>query len=212
MRASGSGVNRGYTVTTGVWARSIIQDEYGVDLSTITWAPSGDEHVAEYRAPANVVPLEDGDLEGRLSSGKLVAAVGLKMDHPDVATMIPDPFAAGVAALKSRGLYPINHLVVVRDDVLKEAPDVAVQLFDAFAASKKQYVEALKAGRIAKPDRVDKVHLAALEVMDDPLPYGVEPNRDTLERLVAHAVTQKIIPQRMAIEDLFAKPVLDAVG
>jgi 4,5-dihydroxyphthalate decarboxylase len=206
------GVNRGYTVTTGVWARSIIQDEYDVDLSSIIWAPSGDEHVATYQAPANVKPLEDGDLEGRLSSGKLVAAVGATVDHPDVATMIDDPFAAGVSALKNRGLYPINHLVVVRDDVLEEIPDIATQLFNAFAASKKLYVDDLKAGRISKPGHADKVHLAALEFMEDPLPYGVAPNRDTLERLIGHAVTQKIIPERMALEDLFAKPVLNAVA
>ena len=43
------GVNRGYTVTTGVWARGVLQDEYGVDLSQVTWVRSGDEHVAEYR-------------------------------------------------------------------------------------------------------------------------------------------------------------------
>jgi 4,5-dihydroxyphthalate decarboxylase len=206
------GVNRGYTVTTGVWARSIIQDEYGVDLSSITWAPSGDEHVADYRAPANVLPLEDGDLEGRLASGDLVAAVGAKFDHPDVAPMIDDPFAAGVSALKTRGFYPINHLVVVRDELLDERPDVAMQLFDGFAASKKIYVDDLKAGRISEPGPVDKVHLAALDFMDDPLPYGIEPNRGTLERLVGHAVTQKIIPEPMALKDLFAKPVLDAVA
>lgn len=206
------GVNRGYTVTTGVWARSIIQDEFDVDLSSVTWAPSGDEHVEAYRAPANVQPLEDGDLEGRLSSGDLVAAVGAKVDHPDVATMIDDPFTAAMSALKTRGLYPINHLVVVRDDLLAENPDVAVQVFDAFAASKNLYVEDLKAGRISEPGRIDKIHRAALDVMDDPLPYGIEPNRDTLERLIAHAVTQKIIPEPVAVEDLFAKPVLDAVA
>src|SRR6266545_4822671 len=50
------GVNRGYTVTTGVWARGILASEYGVDLDRITWVPSGDEHVSEYRAPANVEP------------------------------------------------------------------------------------------------------------------------------------------------------------
>lgn len=206
------GVNRGYTVTTGVWARSIIQDEFDVDLSSITWAPSGDEHVEAYRAPANVQPLEDGDLEGRISSGDLVAAVGAKVDHPGVATMIEDPFAAGVAALKSRGLYPINHLVVVRDDLLEEKPDVAMQVFDAFAASKNIYVDDLKAGRISDPGPTDKVHLAAAEFLDDPLPYGIEPNRDTLERLIGHAVTQKIIPSSMALGDLFAAPVHDAVA
>tara|TARA_R110000787_G_scaffold115143_2_gene225060 strand:- start:831 stop:1772 length:942 start_codon:yes stop_codon:yes gene_type:complete len=206
------GVNRGYTVTTGVWARAIIQDEHDVDLSSITWAPSGDEHVADYRPPPNVRPLPDGDLEGRLSSGDLVAAVGAKVDHPDVATMYADPFAAGVSALKTRGLYPINHTVVVRDELLAGNPDVAVQLFEAFAAAKRLYVDDLKAGRIARPEPVDRVHLAALEVMDDPLPYGIAPNRDTLEELMAHAVTQKIIPGPMALEDLFAAPVLDAVG
>jgi len=206
------GVNRGYTVTTGVWARSIIQEEYGVDLSSITWAPSGDEHVADYKAPTNVQPLPDGDLEGRVSSGELVAAVGIKFDHPNVATMIADPFAAGVAALKGRGLYPINHCVVVSDAVLARNPAIAQQLFDAFSASKKLYVEDLKAGRIAKLTRVDKVHLAALDVMKDPLPYGVGPNRAVLEGLIGHAVTQKIIPQRMALEDLFVKSVLGAVG
>lgn len=206
------GVNRGYTVTTGVWARSIIQEEFDVDLSSITWAPSGDEHVAEYRAPANVEPLEDGDLEGRLSSGDLVAAVGAKVDHPDVATMFEDPFAAAVSALKTRGLYPINHCVVVRDDVLAKNPDVALQVFEAFAASKRLYVEDLKAGRISAPGRVDKIHMAALDYMDDPLPYGIEPNRDTLERLIGHAVTQQIIPGPVALEDLFAKSVLDAVA
>src|SRR5213083_859027 len=54
------GVNRGYTVTTGVWARSVLQDEHGVDLGKITWVLSGDEHVAEYRPPKNVVPIEPG--------------------------------------------------------------------------------------------------------------------------------------------------------
>jgi 4,5-dihydroxyphthalate decarboxylase len=206
------GVNRGYTVTTGVWARAIIQDEYDVDLSSITWAPSGDEHVEAYRAPQNVVPLEDGDLEARLASGDLVAAVGATFDHPDIAQLIPNEFEAGASALETRGFYPINHTVVVRDTVLEEYPEVATQVFEAFAESKRRYVADLKAGRISKLSRVDKVHQVALEVMDDPLPYGIEPNRKTLEGLIGHAVTQKIIPESIALEGLFAKQVHDAVG
>src|ERR687893_2467280 len=68
------GVDRGYTVTTGVWARGVLQDEHGVDLSKITWVLSGDEHVAEYRPPANVVPIEPGKkMADMLTSGELVA-------------------------------------------------------------------------------------------------------------------------------------------
>src|SRR3984893_9633337 len=54
------GVNRGYTVTGGLWARSILQHEYGVDLSRVTWVLSGDEHVAEYRPPGDVLSIDPG--------------------------------------------------------------------------------------------------------------------------------------------------------
>src|SRR3954465_6648415 len=86
------GVNRGYTVTTGVWARGVLQDEHGVNLSKVTWILSGDEHVAEYKAPANVVPIEKGkDMNAMLISGELVAAIGVEVDHPDVKPLIPNP-------------------------------------------------------------------------------------------------------------------------
>jgi 4,5-dihydroxyphthalate decarboxylase len=79
------GVNRGYTVTTGVWARGILQDEHHVDLDAVTWAPSGDEHVAEYRLPANVEPLPPGgDLQALVAGGELAAAVGLPASRPGV--------------------------------------------------------------------------------------------------------------------------------
>lgn len=206
------GVKRGFTVTTGVWARAILADEYGVDPARVTWARSDDEHVPGWRPPPNVEDLGGaGTLEEQLARGDIPAAVGLTADET-TRPLIADPFAAGVAALKGRGLYPINHLVVVRDDVLAESPDLAVQLFEAFAASKRLYVEALKGGRIAEPTGVDKVHLAALEVMDDPLPYGLAPNRATLEHLMAHAVAQGIIEGPMDLEALFAPDTLALTG
>jgi 4,5-dihydroxyphthalate decarboxylase len=207
------GVNRGYTVTTGVWARAILQEEHGLDLSRVTWVRSGEEHVAEFVPPKNVVDLEPGhDLAADLASGALPAAVGTAVEHPAVVPFVENPFAAGVAALKGRGLYPINHLVVVKDEVLAAHPGLAAQLFEAFAASKRLYVEELKAGGLAAPTRADKVALAALEVMDDPLPYGIEPNRKVLETLMGHAVTQGIVPSRMDIEGLFAEEVRGLVG
>ena len=60
--------------------------------------------------------------------------------------------------------------------------------------------------------RVDKGIQAALDMMDDPLPYGIDPNRDTLERLIGHAVTQKIIPEAVGVEHLFAALTRDLVG
>ena len=101
------GVNRGYTVTTGVWARGILQDEHGVDLSKITWVLSGDEHVAEYKPPANVVPIEPGKkMEDMLASGELAAAIGVDVKSPDVKPLIPNALDAGLAALRQRGHLP----------------------------------------------------------------------------------------------------------
>ena len=207
------GVNRGYTVTTGVWARAILAEEHGTDLSRVTWLRSGDEHVAEFVPPANVLPLPEGrDLEADLVSGALPAAVGAGVNHAEVVPFVENPFAAGLAALKGRGFYPINHLVVVKNAVLAKHPGLALELFEGFAASKRHYVQALKAGQIGAPKAVDKVHLAALEVMDDPLPYGIAPNRKVLEGLIGHAVAQGIIPEAPDLGGLFARELRECVG
>ena len=199
------GVNRGYTVTTGVWARSILQQEYGVDLAKVTWVLSGDEHVAEYRPPANVVPIEKGKkMSDLLASGELVAAIGVESDSQNVKPLIPDALEAGLAALRSRGHYPINHTVVIRDELLLQNPGLAADVFAAFADARRLYLERLKAGKIEKLTEVDRVHQRVMEITDDPLPYGIEANRKVIEDLIRHAVAQKIIDRPFAVEDLFA--------
>jgi 4,5-dihydroxyphthalate decarboxylase len=199
------GVNRGYTVTTGVWARSILQDEHGVDLSKVTWVLSGDEHVESYVPPKNVVPIEEGaTIEGQLASGELAAAVNIKTDNPSFQPLIDKPLEAGIAAFRSRGHYPINHLIAVRDDVLEANPDLAVALFDAFTESRNRYLEKLEAGAIENPDAADRLHARLLELGADPLPYGIGPNRAVLEELIGHAMTQGILTKPVTIESLFA--------
>ncbi len=207
------GVNRGYTVTTGLWARSVLQDEHGVDLSKITWVLSGDEHVAEYRPPANVVPIEKGRSMGEmLASGELAAAIGIEVDSPVVKPLIPNALEAGLKALRTRGLYPINHTVVIRDELLEAHPDLAVDVFTAFAEAKRLYVERLKGGHIEKPTAVDDVHRRVMEITGDPLPYGIGPNRHVLEELIRHSLAQGIITRPVAVADLFAPGTHGLVG
>jgi ABC-type nitrate/sulfonate/bicarbonate transport system substrate-binding protein len=198
------GVNRGYTVTTGVWARGVLQDEYGVDLSKITWVLSGDEHVAEYRPPANVVPIESGKkIEDMLAAGELAAAIGIDAKSPGVKPLIPNALEAGLAALRQRGHYPINHTIVIKDELLAAHPDLGADVFDAFARSKRLYLERLKAGQIEKPTDVDEVHRRVMEITGDPLPYGIEPNRKVLEELIGHALRQGIVSKPVAVDELF---------
>jgi 4,5-dihydroxyphthalate decarboxylase len=207
------GVSRGYTVTTGVWARTILADQYGVDLDMVTWARSDDEHVAEYARPANVEELGgDGTLEDQVARGDVPAAVGMPGKGDGLAPLIDNAFDVGRDAFRTNGFYPINHLVVMRRDVFDAHPDLAVQLFDAFSASKRLYLNELRTGRITELAPTDKVHQAVMETQPDPLPYGLAPNKDVLDTLMTAVVAQRILPKPMALADLFASNLLDRVG
>jgi len=205
------GVNRGYTVTTGVWGRAILATEYGVDLERVTWMVSGDEHVAEFRPPGNVVRAPaGGDLTGMLLAGDLAATIGVSSSDAGVGPLIADPEEAGLAALRRTGCYPINHLVVARDDLLAAHPGLAADLFTTFAAAKDRYVARLRGGLIAQPTPADNTYARVLRATGgDPLPYGVEPNRATLQELIDQAVAQHIIIDDLPLEALFAAGTLE---
>ena len=207
------GVNRGYTVTTGLWARSILQHQYGVDLKRITWVLSGDEHVAEYRPPSNVVPVESGKkLEDLVISGEIPAAIGIKVDSPDVKPLIPNAEEAGFEQLRKHGLYPMNHTVVVKNELLASNPGLAREIFDAFAEAKRAYIRRLKDGLIQEPTPNDRLYRRIMDVTGDPLPYGIEPNRRVLEALVERCVEQEIIRRPVKVDDLFAAGTHDLVA
>jgi 4,5-dihydroxyphthalate decarboxylase len=198
------GVNRGYTVTTGLWARSILQHEYGVDLKKITWVLSGDEHVAEYRPPSNVVSAPEGrSLEDLLLAGEIAAANGIQTESPDIQPLIPNAKEAGLNGLRSGGLYPINHTIVVKDDLLAAHPDLARDLFDAFVRAKQVYVDRLKTGGIADPTSADTTFAKVMSITGDPLPYGIAPNRREIEAVIRFSVEQGILPKPFAVEDVF---------
>jgi 4,5-dihydroxyphthalate decarboxylase len=149
--------------------------------------------------------MEPGnDLAEMVASGDLPAAVNIDVDHADVAPLIPHATEAGFEALRLRGFYPINHLVVVSDDLLDAHPKLAVRIFDAFAEAKNLYVERLRNDAIDAPTPADAVHKRVMEITGrDPLPYGIEPNRPVLEALIRHAVSQNILERPVAVETLF---------
>jgi 4,5-dihydroxyphthalate decarboxylase len=186
------GVNRGYTVTTGVWARGILATRYGVDLDSITWVRSDVEHVDEYEPPANVVDLEPGvDLGEAVLAGDLAAAVG-DVKTAGLVPLLADAEEAAEREARERRTWPVNHLLVVRDDLLEHAPAI----FDAFDRAKDLYVQS---------GELEPLHARARELVGgDPLPYGLEPNRAMIEELIDFAVAQKILSRRPEIETLFA--------
>ncbi len=202
------GVNRGYTVTTGLWARSILQHEYGVDLNTITWVLSGDEHVAEFQPPPNVVSIDPGKtLEGMLAGGEIPAAIGLKLQTPlpNVEPLIPNARARALEHLRHGGLYPINHTVVIKNDTLDRYPELAADLFAAFAEAKRIYLA-------AQQPPADETFAQVMAITGDPLPYGIASNSREIQAVIQYALEQRILTKAPNIDALFAAGTHDLAG
>jgi len=181
------GVNRGYTVTTGLWARGILQSEYGVDLNKVTWVCNDDGHLAEFKDPPNVerTPpdakkvdqmLLDGEIDGAILGADIV-------DDPRVTHLIPNPKDAARAWHEKYRTIPINHLFCVDKDLADTRPDVTAEIF-----------RMLKETKAAMPPSSEGI---------DFFPFGVEALRKPLELVMQYSVEQKIIPRAFAIEELF---------
>jgi len=171
---------RSYSVTTGMWLRGILAEDYGVDSGRIHWVTFEEAHVAEFRDPANVERAPAGkDLAGMLFAGEIDAAVtgDAPMNDPRIATVIPDAEAAARAWRARHGAIHINHMVAVKDSVSKAQADELTRLLgESFAA----------AGNA------------------DMNPFGLEANRRNLEVAVDFVHRQGLIPRRYAVEELFA--------
>jgi 4,5-dihydroxyphthalate decarboxylase len=178
---------RAYTVTTGTWVRGILAQDYGVDLSKVEWITFEDPHVAEYRDPDFVNRAPPGkELTQMLLDGELDAAiVGDKLPDPRLRHLIPDAEEAARKWAQSHGGVPINHMAVIRESIAKSRPDVVKELFRVLLASKR----ALKAP-------TDGTAL-------DPLRFGVEACRPTLEIIIDFCVRQKLLPKKVAVDELF---------
>jgi 4,5-dihydroxyphthalate decarboxylase len=194
---------RSYTLTPGVWTRGLLQTEYGVDLDAVTWVLSGDEHVAEYVAPSNVVSSSNSHLGEMLVSGEIDAAIGAgPVDSPDVVPLFDGADAADAAWHRKTGIYPISHMVVVKNAALESNSDLAQELCSTFKTAKSLYMERLQSGDAN--DSADRALKNMAEVVgDDPIPYGVESSRKTLETFVGFNVDQKVIPTHVDVEELF---------
>jgi len=178
---------RAYTVTTGTWVRGILAQDYGVDLDKVQWITFEDPHVAEYRDPPFVKRAPPGkELLKMLLDGELDAAVvGDKLPDPRLRHLIPDADEAARKWAQSHGGVPINHMAVVRDDIARWRPDVVKELFRLLLASKR----ALKSP-------ADGTAL-------DPLRFGVEACRPTLEIIIDFCVRQKLLPRKIPVDALF---------
>ena len=209
------GVNRGYTVTTGVWARTIL-DREGLDLNQVTWVRSSDEHVEAYSPPKNVEMIPEGkSLEQMLVSGELSAVAGMapsEFGSDQIRTLITDPDQLALRALDRSGFYPINHLIVMTESIVEAFPTLPEALFDCFSEQKRQYLNNLTTQPTAEDDEIDSRNRRLQSLGFDPLPYGIEPNEQVLNELVESGLRQKILSPTTGWGDYFCGSVLNLNG
>ena len=172
---------RSFTTTTGAWIRGILANDYGVNLDKIRWVTFEDPHVAEYVDTTERAPKDKKILQ-MLLDGELDAVLGETSNDPKLKPLFPDPAAEAAKWYARRGVVPVNHLVVVTEQLAKSRPDVVAGVYDLLKRNK------MLAGPPATPDLA---------------PFGIEANRKPLELIVDYAFQQGLIPRRYAVEELF---------
>ncbi len=214
---------RAYSVTTGVWTRGIFTNEYGLDSAKVTWVVDDEEHVTTLKLPANVIHAPQGkSLASMMTSGELQAGFtgpagigragaptanweqGGQTPAQNYPELIPNVAEVEADWFRRTGIYPIHGTIVVKTDVLDKNPQVGRALLDAFTKAKGLYLERLKRGEGQTPE--DIRYRGFIPLMGDPLPYGMAANRASIDALMTYALQQKLIPERMPIEQAFFDP------
>ena len=199
---------RAYTQTTPLWVRGVLKDEYGVDLDKITWVAFEGAHVTAYQNPPNVEMAPAGKtISQMLLAGEIAAAIGADgAQSPDIKPLFPNAAEVEAEWFKKHGVYPINHMITVRDDLVAEHPGILEQLFTAFAAARQAYMQQLEGpGPFSAADQ-NMIRLKG--IVGDPLPYGVGPNRAAIEMATRFAYEQHIVPKQYTVEELFRPDVI----
>ena len=210
--------------TASVYTRALLRHEWGIALEDVSWfqagvnTPGRAEKVTLHLPPGvSLTPVPDRCLDDMLRSGDLDAVFSA---HPpesfergdgDVVRMFPDYQQIEREYVARTGIFPIMHITVIRSDVLESAPWVAANLLTAFEEAKRRSVERISemtASRIPLPWVPAMVADMRQLLGPDPWPYGVEPNRPTLDAFTRWAAEQGVAARRLEPEELFAPQVL----
>jgi 4,5-dihydroxyphthalate decarboxylase len=209
-----------YTMTAAIWIRGHLQHDYGVDLSTIRWVQGAINSSGAHGAPT-VLPMvrppkievntSGKSLSRLLEEGAIDAIAGAQLPdslgrNPDVRRLFPDFRRVEREYYERTRIFPIMHLVAIKRSTYERNPSIAGSLYRAFCESKDRalaHMRYLGALRYMLPwlpadlDEIDEVFGG------DCWPYGIEPNRPTLEALIDYMVEQSIIAAPLKVEDLF---------
>jgi 4,5-dihydroxyphthalate decarboxylase len=209
-----------YTMTAAVFIRGLLSDEHAIDFANTEWV-EGAINEAKGHGNPTILPTarklsisankSGKSLSQLLEEGEIQAIIGTDAPvafgrNPDIVRLYPDYRAAEMDYYRRTKIFPIMHLVVIRRDLHEKNPAVAQNLYQAFERAKDVMLKKIRyRGTLrymlpwmhAEIDDIDKVFGG------DPWPYGVEPNRPTLEALVRYLAEQGIIAKAPKVDELF---------
>jgi 4,5-dihydroxyphthalate decarboxylase len=167
---------RSFTTTTGAWLRGILANDHGVDLDSIDWVTFEDAHVAEFKDTTKRAPAGKQIVQ-MLIDGELDAVLGEKVEHPDLKPLFADPDAAEKAWFAEHQVLPINHMVVVSQNLSDNHPDVVREVH-------RLLVESAKASDAAPR-------------------YTADEMRRSLDLITQYTAQQGLIPRAFVTDELF---------
>jgi 4,5-dihydroxyphthalate decarboxylase len=176
---------RAYTQTTGMWVRGMLAALYGMDVEKVNWVTFEDGHIAEYKDPPFVTRAAPGkQMMQMLLDGELDAAIITDRSDPRLKPVVPDHEEVSRKWAETHGGVPINHMLVMRNSIVKSRPDVAREVFRNVLASR----------RAMAPPNNGKL---------DPLRFGIENVRKSLELAIEMSLVQKFIFRKLSVDELF---------
>jgi 4,5-dihydroxyphthalate decarboxylase len=213
-----------YQMTAALWARGLLEDEYGVKPSEIEWRNGGLEQTGrseklalELPPDVNLTPIGPAEtLSAMLAEGKLDALIGPRTPScfgksPDVARLFPDYRAAERAYYRKKGLFPIMHVLAVREDLQRKNPWLASSLFAAFRQAKDiaiRELEEIGAYNVTLPWLTAELADIRAVLGEDYWPYGLAKNRASIEAALRYSHAQGLSARKLTIEEAFV-PDLD---
>lgn len=209
-----------YQLTAIVWARALLQEEYGVAPEDVIWVRGGiDTPGRPEKLKLNLPPgvrletaPEDTTISDMLDRGEIDAFIaprapyGAAAHNPNVGWLFPDPTAVAKEYYQRTRIFPIMHLVGVRKSLVEQHPWLPGAIFKAFEASKQMAMEHLldtSATKITLPFVEEQIKAAQALMGEDYWSYGVEENRTTLETFLRHHHAQGLSSRLVTVDELF---------
>jgi len=215
-----------YQISAAVWVRGILEDEFGVFPKDMIWRTGGQEAPGRVekvlvQLPSEIrieqIPphitlnamLEQGEIDAVITAG---APSSFEKGSPNVRRLFQNYREVEENYFRKTGIFPIMHTIVIKRDVYKNNPWVAMSLYKAFAQAKKlvtsRYFE-IGASSATFPWLTDHAERVKKIMGNDWWPYGVEANRVTLDTFLRYHHEQGLSPRLLNIHELFAPETLD---